>query len=67
MSLQALIEEKLTTELAPSHIEVINESGNHGAPLGAESHFKVRQLEAELQQYRVAPKTCSLEMSKDVT
>ncbi|CAM9511622.1 unnamed protein product, partial [Ectocarpus fasciculatus] len=53
MSLQALIEEKLTTELAPSHIEVINESGNHGAPLGAESHFKVRQLEAELQQYRV--------------
>ncbi|CAN0232126.1 unnamed protein product, partial [Ectocarpus sp. 13 AM-2016] len=41
MSLQALIEEKLTTELTPSHIEVINESGNHGARLGAESHFKV--------------------------
>ncbi|CAM9139043.1 unnamed protein product [Pylaiella littoralis] len=41
MSLQALIEEKLSAELGPSHLEVINESGNHGASEGAESHFKV--------------------------
>lgn len=41
MSLQALIEEKLRAELEPSHLEVINESGMHNAPAGAESHFKV--------------------------
>lgn len=41
MSLQALIEEKLTAELGPSHLEVINESGDHGAREGTESHFKV--------------------------
>ena len=41
MSLQALIEEKLRAELEPCHLEVINESGMHNAPAGAESHFKV--------------------------
>lgn len=41
MALQALIEEKITEALSPSHLEVINESGNHGAGEGAESHFKV--------------------------
>lgn len=41
MSLQALIERKLRDELEPSHLEVINESGMHNAPAGAESHFKV--------------------------
>eukprot|EP00904_Undaria_pinnatifida_P000599 jgi/Undpi1/1053/HiC_scaffold_10.g04516.m1 len=41
MSLQALIEEKLSAELEPCHLEVINESGMHNAPPGAESHFKV--------------------------
>ncbi|CAM9165524.1 unnamed protein product [Hapterophycus canaliculatus] len=40
MSLQALIEEKMRAELAPSHLDVINESGGHGNS-GGESHFKV--------------------------
>lgn len=41
MSLKALIEEKVTEALEPSHLEVINESRNHGAGPDAESHFKI--------------------------
>lgn len=41
MALQALIEQKLQAELEPVHLDVINESGMHNAPPGAESHFKV--------------------------
>lgn len=41
MALQALIEEKITEALAPSHLEVFNESRNHGAGPEAESHFKI--------------------------
>ena len=41
LSTQADIENKLTTELAPVHLEVINESSNHNVPPGSESHFKL--------------------------
>lgn len=41
MSLKALIEQKITEALTPSHLEVINESQNHGAGEEAESHFKL--------------------------
>jgi BolA protein len=41
MSIQAGIEEKLHQQIKPSHLEVINESGNHNVPPGSESHFKV--------------------------
>lgn len=32
---------KLTEALAPEHLEVLDESGNHNVPQGAETHFKV--------------------------
>ena len=35
------IRDKLTASLAPTHLEVVNESGNHNVPAGSESHFKV--------------------------
>ena len=35
------IEAKVRKALAPSHLEVINESGNHNVPKGSESHFKL--------------------------
>jgi BolA protein len=35
------IEEKLARELAPSVLEVVNESGMHNVPRGSETHFKV--------------------------
>ena len=41
MSVQANIEEKLRILLAPSHLQVINESHMHNVPPGSESHFKV--------------------------
>ncbi len=41
MSVQSVIETKLTEGLQPSHLEVINESNNHNVPPGSESHFKV--------------------------
>jgi BolA protein len=41
MSVQQAIESKLGSALSPSHLEVVNESGNHNVPKGSESHFKV--------------------------
>jgi len=38
---QATIEQKLTSALQPSSLEVVNESGMHSVPPGSESHFKV--------------------------
>lgn len=35
------IERKLRERLAPSHLEVENESGNHSVPKGSETHFRV--------------------------
>ncbi len=39
--MQTTLETKLQRALAPEHLEVINESGKHNVPPGAESHFKV--------------------------
>ena len=41
MSIADTIEAKLRDGLSPSHLEVVNESGNHNVPPGSESHFKV--------------------------
>jgi len=41
MSMQAEIETKLSAELNPSHMQVINESDSHNVPPGSESHFKL--------------------------
>ena len=41
MALQERIQSNIRAELAPSHLEVINESHMHKVPKGAETHFKV--------------------------
>lgn len=41
MSMQEIIENKLSAGLLPMHLEVINESHMHNVPSGSESHFKV--------------------------
>lgn len=41
MTVQYTIEAKLRSSLAPTHLQVINESHRHSVPPGAESHFKV--------------------------
>lgn len=41
MNVQSQIEAKLKGELAPAHLEVINESHGHAVPKNSETHFKV--------------------------
>lgn len=41
MHVQQTIESKLRGELAPVHLEVINESHMHSVPPNSETHFKV--------------------------
>jgi len=41
MSVADLIQNRLTRDLAPVHLEVVDESHMHNVPAGAESHFKV--------------------------
>lgn len=40
LSIQEALEKKLAV-CDPSHLEVVNESGNHNVPQGSETHFKV--------------------------
>ncbi|XP_065837851.1 DNA-binding transcriptional regulator BolA-like [Oscarella lobularis] len=53
MSVQAEITRKLTENLAPSHLEVINESYMHNVPKGAESHFKVIVVSEKFTEERL--------------
>ncbi len=41
MTVQQSIETKIAVALAPSHLEVVNESHMHSVPPGSESHFRV--------------------------
>ena len=41
MRVQESITAKITGDLEPLHLEVINESHKHSVPPGSESHFKV--------------------------
>ena len=41
MTVQTEIEEKLTGELQPALLEVVNESHMHSVPPNSETHFKV--------------------------
>ena len=41
MIVEQRLREKLTGALAPVHLEVVNESGQHNVPAGSETHFKV--------------------------
>ena len=43
-SVQEVLEKKLAV-CDPSHLEVVNESGNHNVPKGSETHFKVRLIQ----------------------
>ena len=41
MVVEQRLREKLAGALAPVHLEVVNESGQHNVPAGSETHFKV--------------------------
>lgn len=46
MSRKARIEQRLTLEFMPLFLDVIDESGNHHVPEGAQTHFKVVAVSA---------------------
>jgi BolA protein len=41
MTIADQIAHKLRARLEPTHLEVLNESGNHSVPRGSETHFRV--------------------------
>ena len=49
MTIQEILQSKLTEALSPIHLEVINESRNHNVPPGSESHFKVVIVSREFE------------------
>ncbi len=49
MNRQATIEQKLIEALAPSHLEVVDESHMHSVPEGAQSHFKVTVVSSQFE------------------
>lgn len=53
MSVAQIIIEKLTQALAPTHLEVINESHNHHVPPNSETHFKVIITSESFQDQRL--------------
>jgi BolA protein len=55
MSRKDRIEQNLADALELIHLEVLDESGNHSVPQGAQSHFKVVAVaESFAQQSRIA-------------
>ena len=49
------IEHRLSEGLILDHLEVVDESGNHSVPHGAESHFKVVAVSSSFaEQSRIA-------------
>lgn len=47
--IEIAIEQALSTNLNPIHLEVINESYMHNVPKGSESHFKVLVVSDKFQ------------------
>lgn len=72
MKVQRTIQEKLTVQFQPSHLEIINESGNHRVPPGSESHFKVVLVSSKfegkptLTRHRMVNQTLASELKGPV-
>ena len=72
VTVQDIIEEKLTGEIDLSHLQVVNESGNHNVPEGSESHFKVVLVSDDfegdklIQRHRTVNRILAEELAKDI-
>ena len=49
MKVQTSLLRKLGDALAPLHLELVDESRNHGVPPGSESHFKLHAVSAAFE------------------
>lgn len=72
MSVQKIIEQKLSSTFSPIYLDVKNESYMHNVPEGAESHFKVtivsRQFEGQrlIARHRAVNQTLSDELQNAI-
>jgi len=72
MVIQQQIQQKLTEQFSPAHLEVINESTNHNVPKGSESHFKViivsNEFDAKrlIQRHRMVNQCLAVELSDHI-
>ena len=72
MTIQQVIEDKLSHVLMPDFLEVINESGKHNVPSGSESHFRVTLVakgfenKRLLERHRIVNKILADELSGGV-
>lgn len=72
MTIQSLIEEKLTLSLEPEVLNVINESHTHNVPEGSESHFKVIAVSKHFEgkrliaRHRMINETLSNELKNSI-
>ncbi len=70
MSMQETIEGKLSIELNPDHLEVVNESFMHNVAPGSESHFKVTVVSRVfdglmlIKRHRLVNKTLEQELTQ---
>lgn len=70
MSMQETIEGKLSIELSPDHLEVVNESFMHNVAPGSESHFKVTVVSRAfdglmlIKRHRLVNKTLEQELAQ---
>ena len=49
MKVQNAIESKITNNIQPEYLEVVNESHQHNVAPGSESHFKLTVVSAEFE------------------
>ena len=52
MSVQSIIEQKLSAAFSPVHLEVLNESHMHSVPPNSETHFKVTLVSVQFDNKR---------------
>lgn len=72
MSMQNIIEEKLSNTFSPDYLLVENESHMHNVPAGSEMHFKVQivsrhfENEALIKRHRAINKALEQELSDSI-
>lgn len=52
MSVESVINEKLTATFAPTWLDIENESHKHSSGKGAESHFKITLVSSQFAELR---------------
>ena len=72
MSVQSIIEEKLTNTFSPDYLLVENESHMHNVPAGSEMHFKVQivsghfENEMLIKRHRAINKALEQELADSI-